>query len=289
MEASLSIVIVNYNSGNLLKKLIPSIINQGDEIIVIDNSSRDESFEIACSFKNVTVIRLPQNHGYAEGANLGIKFTNKKYIAILNPDTFFSPGYFQKLIEIMERDETIGAITGKILRFDRETIDTTGQFRRLSDTPRERGYGEKDRGQYRSGEVFSICGAAALFRRKALEEVKDEYGYFDSRYFMFFEDFDLGWRLKNSGWKAWYREDALGFHLRGGGKRRAKLPFLKMPGWLKAKIIRNYWLTILKNETPSGLFLRFPFILARSLLMVFLLFTTPSGFKHLKMELKEVI
>ncbi len=286
MEKLLSTIIVNYNSDKDLKFLIPTITDQSDEVIIVDNGSEDGSFEIACAFPEVTVIRTGKNLGYAGGANLGILMSKGKYIAILNPDTYFTRDYFKILIEKMEDDEKIGSITGKLLRFDKKTIDTTGQFRRLSDRPRERGYGRRDKGQYKTGEVFSVCGAAALYRRSALESVKDENGYFDGRYFAFFEDFDLGWRLRKRGWKAWYMENAVGFHRRGGGKRGSSLPYLKLSPWLKAVTLRNYWLTIRKNETFWGFILRFPFILGRSVLVLLSLLWTPSAFGYLIKELR---
>lgn len=286
MEKLLSTIIVNFNSDEDLKFLIPTLIGQSDEIIVIDNGSVDQSYEIACAFTETTVIRTQKNLGYAGGANLGISMSRGKYVAILNPDTYFTPDYFKILIKKMEDDGKIGAITGKLLRFDGKTIDTTGQFRRLSDRPKERGYGKKDREQYKSGEVFSVCGAAALYRRSALETVKDEHGYFDERYFVFFEDFDLGWRLQKKGWKAWYEADAVGFHRRGGGKRGSFLPFLKLPSALKAITLKNYWLTILKNETLQGFIIRFPFIFLRSIVVLLSLLLSPPAFGYLIKELR---
>lgn len=286
MEKLLSTVIVNFNSDEDLKILIPTLIGQSDEIIVIDNGSVDQSYEIACAFPETIVIRTQRNLGYAGGANLGISMSRGKYVAILNPDTYFTPNYFKFLVKTLENNGKIGAITGKLLRFDGKTIDTTGQFRRLSDRPRERGYGKKDKGQYKTGEVFSVCGAVALYRRSALETVKDEHGYFDERYFAFFEDFDLGWRLQRKGWKAWFEESAVGFHRRGGGKRGSFLPFLKLHPKLKAITLRNYWLTILKNETPQGFIVRFPFILLRSITILLSLLLTPSAFIYLIKELR---
>ncbi len=289
MNNKLSIVIINYNSGEDLRKVIPTVINEAPETIIVDNSTDYHSFEIACSFPDTIVIRVGKNLGYAEGANLGIKLSKGEFVAILNPDTYFTKGYFKKLIEKMEKEESLGTATGKILRFDKKTLDTTGQFRTLADRPKERGYGKKSTVGYKSGNVFSACGAAVLYRRKALESIKDKHGYFDSRYFVFFEDFDLGWRLRKKGWKAWFREDAIGYHRRGGIKRGAKFPFLKLSPQMKAIVVRNYWLTIAKNESIIGFILKLPFILARSVLLLAVLSLTPSSLKFLYHKIREVI
>ncbi len=287
----LTAVIVNYNSGRDLEELLVSLLNQTVEIeiIVVDNCSQDESWRAALRWgKRVKLIKSEENLGFAEAANRGIEASRTSFVAVLNPDTRFEPDYFEKLLNIMRAKKEVGMATGKILRFDRKHLDTTGQFRSLSDSPMERGYGKEDRDSYPSGEVFSVCGAAALYRKQMLEQIRDENGFFDRRYFMFFEDFDLGWRASRAGWKGYYLKEAVGYHRRGA----RPLAFLHLPAYLKYHVIKNYWLTIIKNESLPGFLLRFPFITVRSLLYLSVaLLTCPSILfkllKNLKIFLSE--
>lgn len=281
--------VINYNSGRDLDVLLPSLLSQTIplRIIVIDNASSDDSWKRAEKFDGVEIIRNQENTGFAAAANIAIERSSTPFVAILNPDTYFERDFFEKVLRLFNEDEKIGMVSGKILRFDRSTLDSTGQMRSLADRPVERGYGEKDRGQYKSGEVFSVCGAAGVYRRQMLEDIKDEHGYFDSRYFMFFEDFDLGWRARRRGWKAYYLSDAICYHRRGGGKRSARFPFLKMNSLLKYHVIKNYWLTIIKNETLWGFLIRFPFIFLRTFLyLVISAFSSPSTLVMLARNLK---
>ena len=282
----LTAVIVNYDSGRDLEELLVCLLNQTIEIeiIVVDNCSQDESWRAVLRWgERVKFLRSEENLGFAEAANRGIEASSTPFVAVLNPDTRFEPDYFEKLLNVMRANEKIGMATGKILRFDGRHIDTTGQFRSLADTPLERGYGKEDRDRYPSGEVFSVCGAAALYRKEMLEQVRDENGYFDRRYFMFFEDFDLGWRAERAGWKGYYLKDAVGYHRRGA----RPLAFLHLPAHLKYHVIKNYWLTIIKNESFQGFLLRFPFIVVWSLLYLSVaLLTCPSVFLKLLKNLK---
>ncbi len=282
----LTAVIVNYNSGRDLEELLVSLLNQRVEIeiIVVDNCSQDGSWRVALKFgERVKLLRCEENLGFAGAANRGIEASHSPFVAVLNPDTRFEPDYFEKLLNLMKAKKEVGMATGKILRFDRRRLDTTGQLRSLADSPVERGYGKEDRDSYPSGEVFSVCGAAALYRKKMLVQIRDENGYFDRRYFMFFEDFDLGWRARRAGWKAYYLKEAVGYHKRGA----RPLAFLHLPAHLRYHVIKNYWLTIIKNENLPGFLLRFPFILLRSLLYLLVVaLTCPSVLLKLLKNLK---
>ena len=114
-------------------------------------------------------------------------------------------------------DAKIGMLSGKILRMDRETIDSTGLFLGRNRKAVERGYGKKDIGQYdKPGYVFGASGAVMFLRKSMLIDIKDENGYFDERFGMYYEDLDLCWRAQKKGWKAYYTPKATAYHVRGG-------------------------------------------------------------------------
>jgi GT2 family glycosyltransferase len=281
-----SVIVVNWNGAKFLKGCLDSILTQSHsdlEVLIIDNASEDPSVQIVREgYPQLRLIENSENKGYCQGCNQGINSSSGRYVLILNPDTILTPDFIRNLIGAMELDPRIGMVTGKLLRFDQTTLDTTGQFLRWNLTPLERGYGEKDEGQFDTpGYCFSTCGAAAFYRRAMLEDIKIKGEYFDSSFFTYYEDLDLGWRAQLLGWKCYYTPWALAFHYRGGGLRShlpvalcpspvvadknlrtkslfPRFSFLDKPPSLQRHIIKNRYLTLLKNLGVKDFFLIFP-------------------------------
>jgi len=197
--------------------------------------------------------------------NQAIKFAREDFILLLNDDVILEKNFVEKLLRVMNQDESIGMVCGKILRMDKATIDTAGQLLRNNRTPLERGYGQKDSGQFEKPEyVFGSCGAAVLYRRRMLEDCAiSEFEYFDNEYNMFYEDMDLSWRAANLKWKAYYEPAAIAYHMRGATSKEKKPLFSFIRAYnfawlrseLKAEVIRNRYMTIIKNDSMRG-FLR---------------------------------
>jgi GT2 family glycosyltransferase len=160
-------------------------------------------------------------------------------------------------------------VAGKVLRFDRRTLDTTGQILTRSRRVLERGYGEADKGQYDAPcEVFSVCGAVALYRRELIESVSLDGQFFDEDFFAFGEDFDAGWRARNMGWRCRYMPSAVAAHYRGGtqssstgGGAKRGSQMARRPPEIQAHIVKNRYLSMIKNERPSDFLVNLPFIL----------------------------
>jgi GT2 family glycosyltransferase len=170
-------------------------------------------------------------------------------------------------------------VSGKVLRFDKKTLDTTGLFLSLWRTAKERGYGIKDRGQFDQSEyIFGVNGAVAFYSRKMLEDIKIKGSYFDVDYRIFYEDLDISWRAHNFGWKAYYIPQAVAYHARGAtvrpaggiGKPHARRYLTEE---LQQNLIINRYCTIIKNEGLFSLLLHLPFILFYdSLILIYNLF-----------------
>lgn len=126
MPPLISFIIINYNTKNLLKGCIDSILEQtygGQmEILFIDNASSDGSVafvkEIYANDPRIIVIANPDNKGYAGAGNQGIGIAKGEYVVITNPDIRYEPTYFQHAIAKMEQDNKIAALTGKVLKYD---------------------------------------------------------------------------------------------------------------------------------------------------------------------------
>ncbi len=172
---------------------------------------------------------------------------------LLNADVRLAPGFIEHLVICMQEDERIGITLGKLLNgYEPATIDSTGIVICKNRRTFDRGQREVDAGQYNwREEVFGASGAACLYRRKMLEDIKydalneeDGVEYLDSLFFAYKEDVDLSWRARLCGWKCVYVPEAVGWHFRtwGAGKRR------EIPKWVRRHSLKNRYLTLLKNE-----------------------------------------
>ena len=298
----ISIVVINWNGKKFLSACLQSLrvqTYQDVETLVIDNASTDGSREwLQAENSGERLLLNAQNLGYCGGANQGIRHARGEYVLIINPDVILEADFLARLIACAEQHPEVGMFSGKLLRFNRQTLDSTGQFLRKNFTPFERGYDEEDAGQYDCAEyVFSACGAVALYRRAMLDDIQLDGDYFDSAYFAFYEDLDIGWRAQLFGWKAYYLPEAVAYHFRGGGfsthlqadgwfERIPWLPrvsFTQKPPFVQRHILKNRYLTLLKNASWRELLAGLPHILRlECLIWGYVLFVRPSLFFALR-------
>jgi GT2 family glycosyltransferase len=252
---------------NYLKSCLGSLLAQSKpplEVIVIDNApGSDYSQGISGQYPLVRIIKNPENLFYTGGMNKGIASSKGEFILCLNDDTVLDQDFICQALKGFSVARNIGMVSGKILRQDKKTLDSTGLFLSPWRTARERGYGQLDSGQFqKSGFVFGVSGAAAFYRRQMLEEIKESGDYFDSRFKMFYEDLDLCWRANNRGWRGYYIPSALIYHVRGGSFRPDSgidkpIGRKYLDDRLHCGLIKNRYLTILKNERFPGFCLCF--------------------------------
>jgi hypothetical protein len=208
-----SIVIVNYNGGELLKKCVESLlstIQPDDEIILVDNVSQDGSADlIEYHFPQVSLIRSPKNLGFGGGNNLGVQHARGHYIAFINPDTLAEPGWLEALINSLETTPAAGMATPRIvLMHDPTKINTCGNDIHYTGLTLCRGMNE-DREHYATpAEVSAISGAAFVMRRDLFLHL----GAFDEGYFLYMEDTDLSLRTRLAGYRCLYVPDAIIHH-----------------------------------------------------------------------------
>ena len=175
-----AVVIVSWNSRDYLEKCLSSLRGLDrpvEQIVVVDNASTDGTPGwLAERFHDVDLLVLPTNEGFCRANNLGIARTEAPFVLVLNPDTELAPGFVRQLLPAFD-EPRVGIACGKLLRFDRKTLDSAGQQLARSRQPLDRGYGRRDAGQYdRNESVFGACGAAALYRRAMLDSIVDEGG-----------------------------------------------------------------------------------------------------------------
>jgi len=263
-----SVIIVTSGVKDYLKSCLDSVREQifpPIEIIVIDNSlNQNFSQEIIQHYPGVKLCSQQRNLSYCEALNLGIKQSQGDFILCLNDDVILDRGFIEEALKGFIIDERIGMVSGKILRSDRGILDCTGLFLSLWRTAKERGYGAKDKGQFeKEGYVFGVNGAVAFYCKAMLEEIKENGSYFDSDFRFFYEDLDVAWRAQRFGWKGYYIPQAIAYHVRGGTARPScgiDKPYARiyLSERLHADLIKNRYLTIIKNESDFGFWLHFP-------------------------------
>ena len=285
--APVDVVVVTWNAAAYLPDCLQSLRaleRPPASVVVVDNASTDGTASIVRSeFPEVRLIEPGGNTGFCRANNLGIAATDSPYVLVLNPDTRLEPRFLEELLPAFD-DPDVGIVAGKLLRFDGTTVDSAGQELARSRQPRDRGHGRPDRGELDSDvEVFGACGAAALYRRAMLAGIVDPGGqYFDESFFAFYEDLDLAWRARRLGWKAAYRHRAVGYHARGataGGPAvlRRLAALLGRSPEIRFHIVKNRYLTILRNDTVGDYLRNLPFILGRDVATAVLLLLSSPG------------
>jgi len=209
----ISVIILSWNGKEYLSPCLKSVKAQtypNIETILVDNGSTDGSVEyIKNLFSDLHVIINRENLGYGGGNNQGIIEAKGKHIFILNSDTEIEKDCLELLWKCIETDKKMGVTTPKILLYDRrDTIDAAGLTIYRDGLSIGRGRLEPQEKYIQREEVFSGSGCASLYRKEMLEEI----GLFDTDFFAYAEDTDLGWRTRLAGWKAYYVPEAIVYH-----------------------------------------------------------------------------
>lgn len=266
-----SIIIVNHNRRDFLVNCLNSLKNQTYptiEIILIDDCSTDDSVNvIKKEYPEVNLIINDREKLLCVSQNIGINESRGDYILFLENDVILGKNYIEELIKFLDFDEKIAMAVGKILKTDRQTIDSTGLFLGESRKPIEKGFNQIDKGQFeKPGNVFGVGQIAGLFRRSSLEDLKLDKEYIDETYGIFYEDLDLSWRANRFGWRAYYNPKAVAYHVRGATAKSQNPPlkflrkyyFPQLSEELQFHFIKNRYMTIIKNDTIKDFILCLP-------------------------------
>jgi GT2 family glycosyltransferase len=281
----ISAVVVSYNSEKFLKQNFASLFRQTipfKQVILVDNCSSDGSAAIIAAFPRLEKITSETNIGYAAAANLGISLANADLVLVANADIYLADDFNQQVLHFFAEHPQTSMLSPLILRFDCRTIDSAGQIYSLAMYPLEIGFNQKlANTRLNAREVFSVCGAATVFSRKALEKLQIGTEYYDEDFFMFWEDFDIGWRANLFGLKIFFAPKAVAYHFRSGTLKKTWLSrfslALSRPGHLRYHLLKNRYLTLIKNFRFAQFWWTLPFILVKDLLWVCALtITTPK-------------
>ncbi len=221
---SISIVIVNYNSGARLAKCLKAIGSQtfrDFEVLVFDNGSSDESLTGLPDDLPLTIIRSGENLGFAAGNNRAVEQASGDWIAFLNPDAYPAPDWLEALMAATERYPHIDAFGSTQVDADnRDILDGAGDAYHVFGIAWRGGFGQSVETAPPTGTCFAPCAAAALYRRSVFVDL----GGFDERFFCYGEDVDLGFRLRLAGGEVVQLREAVVYH-EGSGITGRYSPF----------------------------------------------------------------
>ena len=209
-----SVIVLNYNAGELLLNCVDSIKKStytNLEILVVDNISSDES-QRKCKekFPDIKLIQNEKNFGYCGGNNVGIKEAQGELIVILNPDTIVEPNCIKELILAHEKFGD-GLYQPKILSLNEENIiQSTGNMLHVFGFGFARDKGNRITDKKEEVEKIGYASGTCLFTsRKVIEKV----GLLDEFLFLYHDDLDLGWRAAQIGINSYYVPNSKIFHV----------------------------------------------------------------------------
>lgn len=238
-NTDVSIIIVNYNTREFIGKCLDSIYSSSGrfsyEVLVVDNASEDKSVDfLGEKYSQIILIANRKNLGFAKAVNQGIKKSAGRYILLLNPDTALGKNTLSEMIRIMDKNPGVGVSTCRVELSNGE-IDWASHrgfptpwrsfsyFSRINKLfPRSRvfgGYHLEHEDLNKPHEIDSPCGAFYLVRRQVIEKV----GLLDEDYFIFAEDLDWSYRIKEAGYKIFYYPSVKVFHHKGASSGMHKL------------------------------------------------------------------
>ena len=209
----ISILILNYNAGQLLLDCVESIKNtdyENYEIIVVDNASKDNSHkECKKKFPEIELIENDRNLGYCEGNNVGIRNVKGEFVVVLNPDTLVDPNWLKELLKGYHKFGD-GIYQPKFLTTNNHKIlQSTGNMIQLFGFGFSRNKGDLDKGQFNRPEVIGYASGTCLFTTTAILKKLE---MFDSFLFAYHDDLDLCWRAAMQDIKSYYIPTSTVYH-----------------------------------------------------------------------------
>lgn len=252
--SSVAVVVLNYKGIHDTIACVASLAKQTYKdfvIVVVENGSNDGSAEEVAKLEKqygnkLVALYNRDNLGFDGGVNTGIRWALKKdydYVALFNNDATADKDWLKELVAAAENHKT-GITTGLLLRADKKTIDSTGDWFSKWGLGFPRNRGDAADKAPESGYVFGASGGATLYSLAMLRKI----GLFDEAFFAYYEDIDISFRAQLAGYKAYYQPAAVAYHKIGQTSERIG------SGFTIYQTFKNLPLVYLKN-VPAALLL----------------------------------
>lgn len=291
-KMDVSVIIVTYNTYKITSECIESIFKQkcplNYEVILVDNSSTDESKEIFSHDPRIKYIYSEENLGFGKANNLGYKFATGKYIFFLNSDTLLVNDAISSFYKVAEESESNEACWGTtLMNQDGKYIHSYSKF------PTVTNYIKKYLNNYTRflgwnllipntnlkypdkfpNHVDYITGADLFIKKSVIEE----HGLFNPSFFMYYEESEMQYRLNKNKYKSVLINTPLIIHLEGGSKKKS---------------LKSWGIELVSSFTYAKLCFPYPqYILIRLLALILIpkVLIYPSTRKEKKITLKSII
>jgi GT2 family glycosyltransferase len=259
-----SIIILYWNNGQYIQKCLVSLSNQifsDFEVIIINNGSQEPfNKNLLQDFQNLQIkfIQLPENIGFSAGNNLGVEHAIGKYIVTLNADAFPQKEWLEHINKAIEKYPDCFFASKQVMANDPSRLDGAGDVYHFTGLGWRKFHTYKlQKLKLEEQEVFSACAAAAIYPKKAFDEV----GGFDPDYFSYGEDVDLGFRLRLAGYRCIFLPNAVVQHV-GSASTGRRSDFSVYYGH------RNLVWTFVKNMPDVLFWILLPFHLLMNVLFI---------------------
>jgi GT2 family glycosyltransferase/glycosyltransferase involved in cell wall biosynthesis len=210
-----SVIVVNYRGADDTVTCLRALRDQLDypydrlQVICVDNASGDGSADRIREVPGVEVVESPVNLGFAGGCNLGVQHARGSVVAFLNNDARPHRKWVSAAVDVLRSEPTVAAVASKVLDWEGKNIDFVDGGLTWFGMGYKRHAGEPDDGSHDGPrDVLFATGSAMFVRTEVFKALRG----FDERFFMFYEDVDLGWRLNLRGWRVRYEPRSLAFH-----------------------------------------------------------------------------
>jgi len=234
MSKKLAIILVNWNSYELTNDTLQSLYQtsyQDYDIICVDNASSDESLnELRKNHSNIIILTCDQNTGFTGGNNKGMQYAVEHeyaYTLLLNNDVAVESDFLEPLVQALDANENMGAVQPLIyFHHDRTLIWNAGSnFNQWLGITKTIGYNKKDaqqkyryQNQHFVNKIDWITGCAFMVKTEVLKKV----GLLYDPFFIYYEDVDLSFRIKNAGYDLGYAPASVIYHIAGMSHKSTK-------------------------------------------------------------------
>ena len=264
-----SVIIVNYNVRHFLEVCLHSVLRAADglaaEVIVVDNNSADDSMAmVRARFPAVRCIENKDNKGFSKANNQGMAIAAGEYLLFLNPDTVMPEDFLRKTIAYMDAHPLAGALGPRLIdgkgRFAPDAkksfptlsvalFKTTGIGRIFPKSAYFNKYYAVHIGEWETADVEVLSGCCMLVRRSAM--MPADYA-FDEDYFMYCEDVDLSWRIRQAGFQNVYYPEVTLIHYKGESTRKTTLSYVRIFNEALVTFVRKHY-----GNRQAGVFVFF--------------------------------
>ena len=225
MRKKISIIIVTWNTAKITEKCIKTINRYlpGQEIIVVDNNSQDNTVKIISKYKKIKIIKNKSNLGFAKANNIGFREVSPKsqYVLFMNSDIELIDKSLLKMINYLDKNKNIGIIGPKFLNPDKSSQASVFPPQTISNAFKEFWLGQKTYSKYlptnkKAVKVNAISGGCLAVNKEFFEKI----GLWNEKYFFYFEDMDLCRQVKKYNKNVYFYPEAKIIHRHGASGKK---------------------------------------------------------------------